>query len=178
MIRGDLGNLPVYDLPAPFGIRDFRHGEGDFWAEIEHAAAEFKSVEKARQHFEEEFGAQPNEFSRRCQFLTTGEGRVIGTATAWFNASFQGKLHGQLHWVAILPEFQGRALSKPLVGAAMNRMKAYHDRAFLTSQTTSWKAIKVYLDFGFLPLIESPEHHRGWRLLQDKLRHPCLESFV
>ena len=27
-----------------------------------------------------------------------------------------------------------------------------HEKAYLTSQTTSWKAINMYLDFGFRPL--------------------------
>lgn len=96
----------------------------------------------------------------RCFFLETDAGRVIGTATAWHHPSFHGARYGRLHWVAIHPEFQGRKLAKPLVGAAMRRLAELHRRAYLTTQTTSWKAVKIYLDFGFEPLAETPRWRR------------------
>ena len=178
MIRNDLTNLPQYSLPEPFSIRNFMPGEGELWAAIESAAAEFKTQEKAREHFNLEFGDYQDEFCSRCQFLVAANGRAIGTATAWRSPSYRGRLYGRLHWVAIHPDFQGRGLSKPMVGAAMHRLQTFHDRAYLTSQTTSWKAIKVYLDFGFSPLVETDGHRRGWELLWEKLRHPGLSSFA
>ncbi len=178
MIREDLNNLPNYSLPPPFSMRDFTPGDEDVWAAIEFAATEFKSMEKAREHFDLEFGDYQDELCNRCRFLVAGNGRAIGTATAWRNPSYRGNLYGRLHWVAIHPDFQGRGLSKPLVGAAMQRLREFHNRAYLTSQTTSWKAIKVYLDFGFSPVVEADRHRRAWELLWQKLRHPGLSSFA
>ena len=172
MIREDLEKLPRYEMPEPFSVRDFQPGDRDSWAEIECAAAEFKSTTAAKKHFDEEFGGFQDEFAKRCQFLIADDGRAIGTATAWRSPAYRGKPYGRLHWVAIHPDYQGRGLSKPLVGAAMLRLGEFHDGAYLTTQTTSWKAIKVYLDFGFAPVVETDEHARGWRLMWEKLGHP------
>ena len=132
---------------------------------MESAAGEFSTTEAALARFAEEFGSHLEEMERRCLFLENDQQRVIGTATAWYSSDFQGQEYGRLHWVGIHPEYQGRGLSKPLVGAAVLRLAELHPRAYLTTQTTSWKAVRVYLQFGFEPLIEDEEGARGWRVI-------------
>ncbi|HHX39942.1 MAG TPA: GNAT family N-acetyltransferase [Armatimonadetes bacterium] len=177
MIRADLEGLPSFPLPAGYRIRRFRRGEEPHWAEVESAAGEFAHPERALARFLEEFGGALPEMEERCFFLETDAGRVIGTATAWHHPGFHGARYGRLHWVAIHPEFQGRKLAKPLVGAAMRRLAELHRRAYLTTQTTSWKAVKIYLDFGFEPLAETPRWEEAWRLLAEITGHPALARF-
>lgn len=177
MIREDLENLPSYPLPAGYQIRAFRPGEEEVWAAIETAAGEFWSVEQARAHFAREFGAHLDEMQSRCLFLETTAGGPIGTTTAWYHASFRGKDHGRIHWVGIHPDYQGRGLAKPLVGAALARLAQAHRRAYLTTQTTSWIAIKVYLDCGFTPLPGTPRFEDAWELIARLTRHPALAKF-
>ena len=178
MILEDLSGLPPYELPEPYQSRTFHEGEETTWAEIEHAAGEFPSLDKARSRFKDEFGSHVADLCDRCTFLEDGEGRAVGTATAWFSPSFKGGRYGRLHFVAIHPEYQGRGLSKPLVSLAMDRLSSFHDRAYLTTQTTSWIAIKVYLDFGFRPLVERPDHIQGWRMMWNQLGHPALSTYA
>ncbi|HOM82480.1 MAG TPA: GNAT family N-acetyltransferase [Armatimonadota bacterium] len=177
MIRADLEGLPSFPLPAGYRIRCYRQGEESHWAEVESAAGEFQSSERALARFLEEFGGALAEMEERCFFLETDAGRVIGTATAWYHPNFRGARYGRLHWVAVHPEFQGRKLAKPLVGAAMHRLAELHTRAYLTTQTTSWKAVKIYLDFGFVPLMETPRCEEAWRLLAEITGHPALTQF-
>ncbi|MDH7571644.1 MAG: GNAT family N-acetyltransferase, partial [Armatimonadota bacterium] len=122
MIRENLENLPRYGLPPGYGLRTYRLGDEAHWAEIETAAGEFASTERALAQFSKEFLPFPQELASRCFFLETKEGRAIGTATAWYHPSFRGEEYGRIHWVGIHPDFQGRGLSKPLVGAAMERL--------------------------------------------------------
>jgi len=115
-------------------------------------------VKEALERFEKEFGSYRDEMEERCFFIVHKEnGRVIGTATAWYNNDFKGERYGRVHWVGIHPDFQGKKLAKPLLAVVMMCLAKHHDKAYLTSQTTSYKAINMYLDFGFAPEITDDE---------------------
>lgn len=185
MVREDLTNLPSFPLPPGYRLRYFRCGEAPLWAEIEVSVGEFPALEQALAHFEKEFGPFPDEMEKRCLFLEDAAGRALGTTTAWFHnpswpaahPHFAGKDYGRLHWVAIRPEHQGRKLAKPLVAAALRRLADFHARAYLTTQTTSARAVHLYLDLGFVPLEISERCPRAWRLLASVLKHPALEAY-
>ena len=156
----------AYPVPDGFYIRNYIRGEENVWAEIETAAGEFSSEEKALERFRQEFGQYKNEMEKRCFFIIDKKsGRAIGTTTAWYNNDFAGEKYGRIHWVGIHPDFQGRKLAKPLLAAAMVCLSEYHDKAYLTSQTTSYKAVNMYLGFGFKPKIVSDECERAWSIL-------------
>ena len=175
MVREELTQLPSVPLPDGYRLRYYRRGEDCLWAEIETCVGEFPSVERALAHFEKEFGPHRDEMENRCLFLEDANGRAIGTTTAWYNHDYHGKDHGRIHWVGIVPGYRGRKLAKPLMAAAMERLAESHERAYLTTQTTSARAIRMYLDFGFVPFVTSDECRRGWRLLAEVLEHPALE---
>ena len=174
MIRKNLNALPRFPLPPGFSHRLFRRGDESLWAKIETAVSEFKNERAALAHFDREFRPFMDNMEKRC-FLIEKDGKgVIGTATAWYNSSFREEDHGRLHWLAVHPDYQGRGLAKPLVSLVMEKIKQYHRRAYLTSQTTSYVAIRVYLDFGFEPLIEGKESLEAWRLLEEKLKRSII----
>jgi ribosomal protein S18 acetylase RimI-like enzyme len=168
MVREDLRDLPDVSLPRGFRIRPFQPGDERHWAEIEMRAGEFTSRETALRYFGTEFGADPHKLRERMLFLESESDGPIGTTSAWLG-ELQDRSMGRIHWVAIVPEFHGRGLSKPLLGAAMQVLACYHDSAFLTTQTSSWRAAGLYLRFGFKPLLETPKAERAWEIVRDKL---------
>lgn len=174
MIRDNLTAIPRYDLPAGFSYRMFQRGDDAIWAEIETSAGEFASDDLAGQHFRKEFGKLQQELFNRCVFVDTEEGVSIGTATAWFGDLLPEKTAGRLHWVAIREKYQGRGIGKPLVSRALQLLSAFHERAYLTTQTTSYKAVKIYLDFGFRPYITDESQKTGWSIVSRLLCLPEL----
>jgi GNAT superfamily N-acetyltransferase len=158
-----------HPIPNGFALRRFRAGEQEKWADIERAAGEFSNRQKALNHFGKEFGPHLDDFCHRCFFLTGPGDKPIGTATAWYSDDFLGSEWGRLHWVAIIPEYQGGGLAKPLVAGVLRKMSALQRRAYLTTQTSSYKAVKVYHDMGFFPFIQNKIEIRGWKILSDKL---------
>jgi GNAT superfamily N-acetyltransferase len=175
MALDDLARVPTLPIPAGYGVSLYSPGGESDWARIEHLAGEFPNDEKALAHFATEFGGQADEMRRRCLFLHGPQGSAIGTTTAWYG-EHAGTATGRLHWVAIVPAFQGRGLAKPLVAAALACMRQWHDRAYLTTQTTSWIAVKVYLDFGFRPVLDQPDSGEAWALMARLLEHPALRG--
>ena len=177
MVREDLTDLPVYSLPAGYRLRYYRDGEDHLWGKIEIAVASFDSMDKALAYFESEFGPGRDRMEARCLYLEDPNGRAIGTSTAWYNDAFNGRDYGRIHWVAIRPEYQGRGLAKPLLAASLRRIADFHDRAYLTTQTNSARAINLYLDFGFVPIETSGRCAEGWTWLASVLDHPSLAAY-
>ncbi len=144
MTRRNLDGIPQYPLPPGYAVRWWRAGDRETWVRI-HAAAE-KLVPATAAVSDEQFGGNEMELARRQAFLLDSTGREIGTATAWFDGEV-----GRVHWVAIVPEFQGRGLSKPLMTIVCNRLAELgHTQAYLTTDSRREAAVALYRSFGFL----------------------------
>ena len=179
MARISLDNIPEYPLPAGYKFRLFKRGEELVWAQMQVDVGAFESIEKAMERFNSEFAPHINDFEKRCIFIVEGlTGRVIGTTTAWYHPECDGDDRGRIHWVAIIPEFQGRKLAKPMLAEAMRVLKAcHHERVHLWSKTSAMKAIRMYLDFGFVPENVSERFEEAWRAVAGEIDHPALETF-
>lgn len=176
MINHNLNIIPFFKIPEGFSSRRFSGSEdNEIWAEIECSVGEFKTEKDALKRFYSEFNEYWSELKNRCFFIEDYKGNAVGTVMAWYN-NFMRENYGRLHWVGIKPEYQGKKLGKPLVSLAMEHLKRNHDRAYLTSQTTSYKAINMYLDFGFKPYINNAESIKAWEILSDKLGRPLIDN--
>ena len=175
MKRTSLLQIPNFELPEGYSIRFFENGEEHIWAKVETAVDEFTTEAAALEHFEKEFGQFRDEMKERCLFLETNEAEVIGTTTAWYG-KLEGEesVRGRIHWVGVIPEYQGKKLSKPLLTKAMQVLADYHDSAYLTSQTTSYQAVNMYLNFGFEPYVTNETDIEAWTLLEEVLYRRIL----
>lgn len=173
MTRDHMDGIPVFSCPQGYRVRTFEPGDERHWARVETAVGEFPDEEAALRYFEQKYGPYPRELGSRCFLLETEEGRVIGTATAWHDV-FEGEERGRVSWVGIVPEYQGNKLAKPLVAAVMDRLARDERKAFLTTQTTSYRAINLYLAFGFMPYLQQESCREGWALMERVLQRPIL----
>lgn len=175
ILRHELRDLSSPPLPDGYSFRFYRPGDEDAWLEIEQSAREFLSAEEGRQSWSRYFGGHEQELTQRMLFLLNPAGRPVATATAYFDA--MDTQAGWLHWVAVRREEQGKGLSKPLVLRALSLLKEKgYPYACVPTQTTTWLAVKVYLDCGFFPL-NRQEAQRGWRIVRTLTNHPALAGF-
>ncbi len=178
MVRDNLDDIPQHEFPEGFSIRGFRAGEGQLWAEIGAAAGTLPSVEAALERFDKEFLEPVEQMETRCFFVVeSATGRAIGTAMAWYDDNFEGERYGRVHWVSMIPEFQGKGLAKPMMTAVLNRLAESHDKATLGTQTFRKAAIKLYLNFGFRPFLKHATCPQAWKDLAEELKHPALAEF-
>ncbi len=176
MYRENLDNIPEYNLPEGFNLRLFEDNDEMNWAQIETAVGEFSDINKALDRFKNEFSNHLEEMKKRCIFLLSPGFEPIGTVTAWFG-DFAGEKKGRIHWVAIKPEYQGKGLAKPMFSAAMNILVKYHHDAYLTTQTTSWRAVNMYLHYNFKPVprfSDDPDFINGWETIYTRLNKPGI----
>ncbi len=53
-----------------------------------------------------------------------------------------------------------------------------YTHAKIPTQTNTWLACKIYLDFGFVPVPENAVHSRdGWRMIRTLTKHAALKGF-
>jgi GNAT superfamily N-acetyltransferase len=161
MLREHLEDLPHFPLPSPFSVRYYEPGDVDTWLRIQHAAEVHRPLD--RTVFDRAFGPDEAALGARQCFLCGPDREAIGTATAWFDHDYHGRPYGRVHWVAILPAWQGQGLSKPLLCEVCNRLRQlHHQRAYLVTHTARIPAIRLYLRFGFRPDIRTDEDALAW----------------
>ncbi|MFB3891763.1 MAG: N-acetyltransferase family protein [Phycisphaerae bacterium] len=186
MIRDNLRDIPQSPLPHGYSLRFWRPGDAETWVRIwqesetllREKEPSLKAHGVTRETFDKNFGDDLAAMTKRCLFVVAPDGRDVGTTTAWYDRNYAGKPWGRIHWVAISHDHQGKGLAKPMMTAAMNLMKRLgHRRAILGTQTPRLAAIKVYLDFGFVPDMTAEDAARAWKLIQDELHHPALRGF-
>jgi ribosomal protein S18 acetylase RimI-like enzyme len=73
----------------------------------------------------------------------------VGTVTAW-EGSFEGERMGRVHWLAVVPEEQGKGLGALLLSVACERLRLLgFERAYLVTSPLRTAAIRLYKRFGF-----------------------------
>ncbi len=171
MTRENLDDIPDCALPADYSIRWHQPGDEVVWLRIQSLADQYNRVTPGL--FEEEFGIDVKVLSERQCFLCDGDDNEIGTASAWFD-NRDGQSFGRVHWVAIVPEHQGKGLAKPLLAAVCKRLRSLgHGKTLLTTQTCRIPAINLYAKFGFTPVIDSEKNRRIWKELSQHVKYPA-----
>ncbi len=167
LVRPHLEAVPDCALPAGFVLRRYRPGDRDRWVEIVSAADTFQQITAATHRTA--FGRDAKALAERQLFLVAPGGCWIGTATAWHGEGERGRDLGRVHWLAMLPAWQGRGLGRALLAATLQRLRELgHARACLTTESVRLAAIRLYLHFGFTPDLTRPADREVWRDLRTR----------
>lgn len=177
LVRG-LDDIPVMSLPEGFRFVLFQDGDEKHWVDIEVSSGEFLSFDEGIEAFNYYYGHCYEELKKRCIFIENNEGEKVATATAFYADYPIGDITGYVHWVSVKKEYQGKGLSKPLVSMALLKMKELgHKGTFLHTQTHTWLAVKVYLDMGFVPILNENDY-LGWQIIKNLTNHKTLDNVV
>jgi GNAT superfamily N-acetyltransferase len=174
MVRPHMSDIPQVAFPDGYSARPMRPDDGGVWADIWRDADEFGSI--GPELFLSQFGDDPAALQWRGFIVENDRGLAVATITAWYNRSYKGEDYGQIHWVAVRQAFWGHGLGKAMMTHALNAMAQWHERAFLGTQTRRLAAIKVYLDFGFVPDLRHDHAREAWREVAGQLAHPTLAA--
>ncbi|MCL2527976.1 MAG: GNAT family N-acetyltransferase [Defluviitaleaceae bacterium] len=150
MCRKKGNPIPEFPLPDGFKFVFFQPGDEKAWAKIETSVSEFDSEQEALAYFKEEFAPGAHELRRRCVFIENEKGEKIATSTAWWN--YTGTRRDPwLHWVAVMPQYQGLGLGKSISAKATQLLAEIEgdNDFYLKTQTWSHRAIKIYEKIGY-----------------------------
>lgn len=172
--------FPEYPLPDGYRFATYKPGDRDAWISIEKDAKEFESFVEGLDAWGRYYADKEDELPGRMVFVETDQGEKVATATAFYDITGRDRSGAAwLHWVAVKRSHQGKGLSKPLICHVLGIMKELgYTHAKIPTQTYTWVACKIYLDFGFLPIPQNAVNSRdGWRIIKALTDHPALNGF-
>lgn len=167
--------IPSYELQDGYS---FKFWDSDDcvkdWVNIHIESGEFNSIEEAYKTFHDFYDKFYNEIQKRCFFIENAKGEKVATATISPANEFGYKC--VIDWFAVSPKAQRLRLSKPLLSKTLlvARNLGYED-ILLHTQTHTWLAAKIYLDFEFEPL--NIGDNKGWQILKTITNHPKLKNY-
>lgn len=165
MKREDLHAIPEFALPAEYSFKYYESGFEQAWLDIHLLADQYHQFDKVL--YDSSFGRDKELIQQRQMFIINKAGRAIGTASAWFVGDDPKTRTGLVHWVAIIPEEQGKGLAKPLMTAICRRLKELgHTEVELNTHSLRLPAIQLYLKFGFVPVIQTAEEAVIWQQIR------------
>lgn len=180
LLERELDQIPLKELPEGYRFVFYKQGDRDAWIDIEKSAKEFSDYEQGLVSWNKYYENRQEELPVRMVFIENSAGKKVATATAFYDIYGRDKSgDGWLHWVAVRREYQSKGLAKPLIAYVLNVMiKLGYKHAKIPTQTTTWLACKIYLDFGFMPLKQNAVNSRnGWRIIKALTNHPSLVDF-
>lgn len=144
------------------------------WINIHIETGEFASLTEAKNVFDKFYGLFYSELNKRCFFIEDEFKNKVATAT--LSPANEFGYNCVIDWLAVSGKSQGKGLSKPLIAKCLEVAKKLgYNKILLHTQTTTWLAAKLYLDFGFKPMVL--EDKKGWEILKTITHHPQLSNF-
>lgn len=180
LLERNLDIIAQYNLPAGFHFEFYQDNDRDIWIEIEKSAKEFDSYEQGLDAWNRYYSGKETELEKRMVFVVNNLGEKIATATAFYDISGKDKTGSAwLHWVSVKRNYQGKGLSKPLISYVLNVMKGLgYTNVRIPTQTNTWLACKIYLDFGFKPTAQNAiSSYDGWCVIKALTNHKSLNEF-
>lgn len=140
------------ELSKAYQVRTCRRDELDLWKEIHFDDAESAKANKGymTKFIEDVYGNQEALFFRECLFVCDQNDTPIGTCFAW-------KAYGKittLHWFKVRKQYEGAGIGRALLSIVMKKIKPDEYPVYLHTQPESFRAIKLYSDFGFVLLTD------------------------
>lgn len=175
MTFDDTDNFLNYELPEGFHYDFYKNGDEFEWAKIHIESGEFMCMEEALKIFHSFYDYFLDELPERLFFVVDDKSlEKVGTATISKLKEAEFGHEAVVDWVAIKKRYQGRKLSKPMISKFLSIARDLgHKKLLLHTQTHTWLAAKLYLDFGFEPFNVN-EDIRGWKILKTITDHDKL----
>ncbi len=145
MVCRELNRTALRPLPPGLSMRLCRSDELEVWKDLQAAPRDGSSRESLDQYYNRWFAPYGDLFFRSCTFVCDEQGRPIATGFIW---KPEGE-HTLLHWIKVLQAYEGRGIGRALLSELMRDLPAEDYPVYLHTQSSSYRAIKLYSDFGY-----------------------------
>jgi GNAT superfamily N-acetyltransferase len=161
------------DLHTDYTFRNCRPDELERWKafpfDSDTVPAEYKDFMDRIIH--DTYSKDMDTFFRNTLFVCNKEGRPVATCSHW---KAYGKIN-TIHWLKTLKDYEGKGIGRALLSAIMRRFDRIDYPIYLHTQPGSFRAIKLYSDFGFQLLRGG---RLGTRMNELEKSLPILKEFM
>ena len=173
MMCQKLNRNALSELSDEYQIRNCREDELDIWKEMPFDNP--KDAKKYRgfmaDYFANVYAKKGNLFYEKCLFVCDKNDKPIATAFIWkaydeFNT---------VHWLKVLKKHEDKGIGRALLSVIMKELSEVDYPVYLHTQPSSYRAIKLYSDFGFKMLSDPIVGSRKNDLEE---YYPILENYM
>jgi ribosomal protein S18 acetylase RimI-like enzyme len=165
--------LALTDLHPDYYFRNCRPEELELWKafpfDSDTVPVEYEDF--MNQIIKDSYSRSMDTFFRNTLFVCNKEGIPVATCSHW---KAYRKIH-TIHWLKTRKAYEGKGIGRAVLSAIMRRFDSEDYPIYLHTQPGSFRAIKLYSDFGFQLL-------RGGRLgtRRNELEQclPILKEFM
>ena len=135
------------ELPNAYHVRTCRRDELDMWAKMpfDDPLTADKFSEFMMSYFNDVYADSGNLFFQSCLFVCDKNDTPIATCFGW---KAYRKI-STIHWFKVLKAYEGQGIGRALLSIVMQSFSQDDFPIYLHTQPSSFRAIKLYSDFGF-----------------------------
>jgi ribosomal protein S18 acetylase RimI-like enzyme len=147
MMCSALNRNALVELPASYSIRNCRPDELGVWktmpfddAELAQEYEEFMS-----DYFTTTYGGKEKLFFAKTLVVCDLQNKPVATCSIWkaYNT------FNTIQWFKVLKKYEGQGIGRALLSIVMQELEMRDYPVYLHTQPSSFRAIKLYSDFGF-----------------------------
>ena len=147
MVCTELKHNALRDMPVGYHVRPCRRDELDLWKAIHFddpsIAEEYRPY--MTDYFDRVYAQKADLFFETCLFVCNQDDQPIATAFIWKAYD----LFQTIHWFKVINDYEGQGIGRALLSVIMRDLKPEDYPVYLHTQPGSYRAIKLYSDFGF-----------------------------
>lgn len=147
MICRQLNRQAFSSLPPGFAVRSLRREEYDAWK-----AMPFDDAETAQaysgfmdDYFRTTYARDEEKFFADTIVISNEHDQMVATCLLWKAYD----LYTTVHWFKVLKAYEGRGIGRALLSRLFEAVTDADMPIYLHTQPESYRAIKLYSDFGF-----------------------------
>ena len=150
MMCGKLNNSAFGKLPPGFHFRTCRRDELDIWKQMHldfpHTPEQHKEYMRYMDNYYNDVYAKNEElFYKKSLFACNEDDTPVGRGFVW---KAYDKIN-TIHWYKVLGEYEGRGIGRAILTEIMKDLSSDDYPVYLHTHPSSFRAIKLYSDFGF-----------------------------
>jgi ribosomal protein S18 acetylase RimI-like enzyme len=142
-----LNRNALTELPASYSIRSCKPDELDIWKMMPFddpaLAKEYDGF--MSDYFAITYGGKEDIFFSKTLFVCDRQDKPIATCLSW-NAYNEFMT---IQWFKVLKGYEGQGIGRALLSIVMQELEMHDYPVYLHTQPSSFRAIKLYSDFGF-----------------------------
>jgi ribosomal protein S18 acetylase RimI-like enzyme len=147
MVCETLNRNALTELPTSYSIRNCRPDELDIWKTMPFDDADLAKEYEGfmSDYFTTTYGGQEELFFSKTLFVCDQPNKPIATCLIWkayneFNT---------IQWFKVLKKYERQGIGRALLSIIMQQLEMRDYPVYLHTQPSSFRAIKLYSDFGF-----------------------------
>lgn len=147
MMCETLNHHALTEIPSDFHVRLCKKDEFSIWTSFPFDTQDeaLKYRDYMLNYFKSVYASKEETFYNKCLFVCDKNDLPVATCFLWKSYNE----FNTIHWFKTLKKYEGLGLGRALLSFIMKDLKEEDFPVYLHTQPSSFKAIKLYSDFGF-----------------------------